>query len=223
MIMVEKLCKDYPISHGRKMVLQDVSFTLRKGQKLGILGCNGAGKSTLIRLLGGVEKPTSGTVTSQMSVSWPLAFQGGIVGNLSGFDNLRFICRIYQVDFETAVAQVQDFSELGNYLYEPVKTYSSGMRARLAFAISMTVDFDCYLIDEISAVGDKRFNERFKKQLGDKTAQRSVIMVSHFYGVIKEYCELAAVLNSGILTLFDDVTDAIKYYEQVLLGKKITF
>jgi len=206
-----------------KPVLKNVSFSVQRGEKLGILGCNGAGKSTLIRIIGGVENPTSGTVTREMSMSWPLAFQGGIVGSLSGIDNLRFICRIYNVDYQTALKSVEEFSELGSYMYEPIKTYSAGMRARLAFAISMTVDFDCYLIDEISAVGDKRFNEKFKERLMDKTHNRSVVMVSHFYGVIREYCDTAAVLNSGILTVFDDVKDAIEYYESTLKVKNITF
>lgn len=223
MIQINNLCKSYITRRGRKTVLDNISFTLQKGEKLGILGCNGAGKSTLIRIIGGIEHPTSGSVTRSMSVSWPLAFTGGLAGGLSGMDNLRFICRIYEVDFDSALDYVEEFSELGNYLYEPVKNYSAGMRARLAFAISMTVDFDCYLIDEVSAVGDRRFNEKFKSRLADKTNDRSVIMVSHFYGVIKEYCNQAAVLDSGVLTIFPNVKDAIKHYEGILYGKKITF
>ncbi|MEF3695676.1 ABC transporter ATP-binding protein [Desulfolutivibrio sp.] len=223
MIQIKNLFKAYPTRHGPKMILNDISFTVKKGEKLGILGCNGAGKSTLIRIIGGIEKPTSGSVSRSMSVSWPLAFQGGLAGGLSGVDNLRFICRIYEVDFQSAFDYVAEFSELGSYLYEPVRKYSAGMRARLAFAISMTVDFDCYLIDEVSAVGDRRFNEKFKSRLADRTNNRSVIMVSHFYGVIREYCNQAAVLNAGVLTIFPDIKEAIKYYESVLYGKRITF
>jgi capsular polysaccharide transport system ATP-binding protein len=223
MIAVRDLCKSYRTRRGWKSILDNVNFTIRKGDKLGILGCNGAGKSTLIRIVGGIEDPTSGVVTRTMSVSWPLAFQGGLAGGLSGIDNLRFICRIYEVDFQTALASVEEFSELGNYLEEPVKNYSAGMRARLAFAISMTVDFDCYLIDEVSAVGDRRFNEKFKKRLMDKTKDCSVIMVSHFYGVIREYCNVAAVLDNGAFRMFPDIKDAIAYYEHVLHKKNITF
>ena len=128
-IAVRNLCKAYRTRRGPKIVLDDVNFTIRKGDKLGILGCNGAGKSTLIRIVGGIEDPTSGAVTRTMSVSWPLAFQGGLAGGLSGIDNLRFICRIYEVDFQTALASVEEFSELGNYLEEPVKNYSAaGLR-----------------------------------------------------------------------------------------------
>ncbi|MDQ7830301.1 MAG: ATP-binding cassette domain-containing protein [Desulfovibrionaceae bacterium] len=223
MIRIKELCKSYRTRRGPRQILKDITCTVHKGEKLGILGCNGAGKSTLIRIIGGIENPTSGSVTRTMSVSWPLAFQGGLAGGLSGLDNLRFICRIYQVDFVAARASVEEFSELGNYLQEPVKSYSAGMRARLAFAISMTVDFDCYLIDEVSAVGDRRFNEKFKNRLLDKTRDRSIIMVSHFYGVLREYCNRAAVLDAGVLRVYDDIKDAIHNYEQILYGKTITF
>jgi capsular polysaccharide transport system ATP-binding protein len=223
MIAAHNLCKSYQTRRGAKVVLDNISFSIRKGDKLGILGCNGAGKSTLIRIVGGIEDPTSGSVTRTMSVSWPLAFQGGLAGGISGIDNLRFICRIYEVDFPSALASVEEFSELGNYLEEPVKNYSAGMRARLAFAISMTVNFDCYLIDEVSAVGDRRFNEKFKKRLTDKTKDCSVIMVSHFYGVIREYCNMAAVLDNGAFRMFPEIKDAITYYEHVLQKKNITF
>jgi len=207
---------------GWHRVLGDVSFTLKKGEKLGILGCNGAGKSTLIRIISGCERPSSGTVTRKMSVSWPLAFQGGFVGGLTGIDNLRFICRIYDVPIETALPAVDAFSELGPYLREPVTSYSAGMRARLAFAISMVVDFDCYLIDEISAVGDRRFNARCKEALFNKQKNSSLIMVSHFIGVISEYCNRYAVLDEGNFTLFDDKNDAVKYYDYALSQKNIT-
>lgn len=223
MIRIDTLNKSYPIRHGKKSVLRDVTFTVNKGEKLGILGCNGAGKSTLIRIIAGIEKPTSGSVTRTMSVSWPLALQGGLAGGLSGVDNLRFICRVYDVDFDGALEYVEEFSELGDYLYEPVKNYSAGMRARLAFAISMTVDFDCYLIDEVSAVGDRRFNQKFKERLMDKTKDRSVIMVSHFYGVIREYCSRAAVLDGGSLRMFANIPSAIAHYENILHKKNITF
>jgi len=223
MIKVENMCKHYMTRQGHKNILQNISFTVKKGEKLGILGCNGAGKSTLIRIIGGIEQPSSGSVTRSMRVSWPLALEGAMVGGLSGMDNLRFVCRIYNVDFESSLGYVKKMSELGNYLYEPVKTYSSGMRARLAFAMSLVVDFDCYLIDEVSAVGDKRFNAKLKYELMDRTADRSVIMVSHFYGVIQEYCDRAAVLNSGELFSFQNIESAIAFYDKTLNQKTITF
>ncbi len=223
MITVKNITKYYKTRKGPRLVLDDVSFSLQKGQKLGILGCNGAGKSTLIRIVGGIEKPTSGTIVKHMSISWPLAFQGGFSGGMTALDNLRFICRIYNVPFDEALPRVEKFSELGFYLREPVATYSSGMRARLAFAISMAVDFDCYLIDEVSAVGDRRFNEKFKNELFDAKRNSSIIMVSHFYGVIKEYCDIVAVLNNGKFLLFNSPKCAIDYYDEALKAKTITF
>lgn len=223
MVCLDNVTKYYPLRHGSRCVLNKISFTLQRGEKLGILGCNGAGKSTLIRIISGCEKPSSGTVTRSMSVSWPLAFQGGFVGGLTGLDNLKFICRVYNVPIGTALPAVQAFSELGPYLREPVSSYSAGMRARLAFAISMVVEFDCYLIDEVSAVGDKRFNARCKAALFDRQKNSSLIMVSHFMGVITEYCNRFAVLDNGTFTLFDNKTDAAKYYDYVLSQKNISF
>ena len=223
MVEIKHIWKTYPTRRGPRDILKDICFSIQKGDKLGILGCNGAGKSTLIRIISGAELPTSGEIVRGMTVSWPLALQGGFVGNLTGTDNLRFICRVYDVDYDQAFRQVADFSELGRYLDEPVRTYSSGMRARLAFAISMAVDFDCYLIDELSAVGDRRFNKKFKDVLFGEKGDRSLIMVSHFYGVIQEYCNKVAVLDQGRLALFEDTKEAIATYDRVLAGQHITF
>ena len=134
-------------------------------EKVGFLGRNGAGKSTLIRLIGGVEAPTSGEVVRTSSVSWPIAFGGAFQSSLSGMDNLRFIARIYNADVDYVSDYVRDFAELGEYIYEPIKKYSAGMRARLAFALSMAIEFDCFLIDEVIAVGDSRFQEKCKTEL----------------------------------------------------------
>ena len=165
MIHVRNLHKSYATRFGSKMVLDGVSFDLSLGERLGILGRNGAGKSTMIRLVSGAEKPTSGTIERSMSVSWPLAFGGAFQPQLTGIDNIRFITSIYDQDFARNLAFVEDFAELGPYLREPVRTYSSGMRARLAFAISMIIEFDCFLIDEIGAVGDARFHDRCNHEL----------------------------------------------------------
>ena len=153
MIRVNNVCKKYHTNSGWKTVLKNINFELQKGEKIGILGRNGAGKSTLIRLMSGVEPPTSGTIERSMSISWPLAFSGAFQGSLTGMDNLRFICRLYDVDPDYVTRFTKEFSELGDYLYEPVKKYSSGMKARLAFALSLSVEFDCYLINEVIALG----------------------------------------------------------------------
>lgn len=215
MIELENVVKDYQTSSGPARVLDGVNLLVRPGQQIGILGRNGAGKSTMIRLISGTELPTTGSVRRSMSVSWPLAFGGAFQGTLTGYDNLRFICRVYGVDPANSVEFVEDFSELGIYLREPIQSYSSGMRARLAFAISMTVDFDCYLIDEIIAVGDARFHAKCMVELFEKRANRAKIIVSHDPGYIRQHCDNAAVLSNGKLTYFDDMDPAFDYYSEV--------
>ncbi|SUT99872.1 capsule polysaccharide export transport system ATP-binding protein [Actinobacillus lignieresii] len=212
MISVKNVSKDYYTRSGKKTVLQDINFELKKGEKIGILGRNGAGKSTLIRLMSGVEPPTTGTIERHMSISWPLAFSGAFQGSLTGMDNLRFICRIYNADIDYVKAFTEEFSELGDYLYEPVKKYSSGMKARLAFALSLSVEFDCYLIDEVIAVGDSRFAAKCKHELFEKRKDRSIILVSHSPSAMKEYCDNAMVLDKGIMHKFENMDDAYKFY-----------
>lgn len=212
MIRLDGINKSYQTRSGKVDVLKDVNMEVAPGQRLGILGRNGAGKSTLIRLISGAERPTSGTITRGMSVSWPLAFGGAFQGALTGVDNLRFICRIYGVDPTEKVDFVQDFSELGIYLREPVKTYSSGMRARLAFAISMVVEFDCFLIDEIIAVGDTRFHEKCHHELFEKRSDRAMIIVSHDANYIREHCHSAAVLSNGTMYRFDSLDESFDFY-----------
>ena len=214
MIRLRNVNKDYHTRKGPVRVLRDVDLTVCRGERVGILGRNGAGKSTLIRLVSGSELPTSGIVERGMSVSWPLAFGGAFQGSLTGLDNLRVICRIYGVDPEARIAFVEDFSELGLYLREPVKTYSSGMRARLAFAISMVIDFDCFLIDEIVAVGDARFHAKCNHELFVNRADRAMIIVSHNADYIREHCSRAAVLEGGKLRHVDSLDEAFHVYNQ---------
>jgi capsular polysaccharide transport system ATP-binding protein len=212
MIQLTNLVKRYPIRGGYSTVLDNINLQIAPGEKVGILGRNGAGKSTLIRMISGAERPTSGSITRDMSVSWPLAFGGAFQGSLTGVDNLRCICRIYGTTTEDKIPFVQEFSELGKYLREPVKTYSSGMRARLAFAISMVVEFDCFLIDEIIAVGDARFHQKCQHELFEKRNDRAMILVSHDTGYIREHCQHASVLVKGKLSSFNDMDEAFAYY-----------
>lgn len=216
MIEVDHISKQYYTRSGLKTVLDNVSFSLKKGEKIGILGRNGAGKSTLIRLMSGVEAPTSGEIRRTMSISWPLAFSGAFQGSLTGMDNLRFICRIYNVDIDYVRQFTEEFSELGEYLYEPIKRYSSGMKARLAFALSLAVEFDCYLIDEVIAVGDSRFSEKCRYELFERRKDHSIILVSHSNSAMKEYCENAMVLDAGKLHTFDNMDLAYDFYHSKL-------
>lgn len=215
MIELENVNKSYRTRSGNTPVLRDVSFRVMPGEKIAILGRNGAGKSTMVRLLSGAERPNSGRVTRNMTVSWPLAFGGAFQTSLTGIDNLRFICRIYGVDPTGKQDYVDDFSELGRYLQEPVRNYSSGMRARLAFAISMVVEFDCFLIDEVVSVGDARFHEKCHEELFVKRNDRAMIIVSHDASYIREHCSRIGILHNGSLTMFDDLDEGYAYYSSV--------
>src|SRR5258706_9842741 len=216
MLSVEHVSKVYSTRRGRRLVLDDVSFQLRRGRNLGILGRNGAGKSTLIRLISGAERPTSGHIRRGMRVSWPLAFGGAFQPHLTGLDNLKFVCRVYGVDYKPLVPFVEDFTELGIYFREPVLHYSNGMLTRLAFALSMAIEFDCFLIDEAMVVGDVRFHERCHFELFHKRRDRAFILVTHDANVIKLYCKNACVLHDGHLLPFSSVDAAYDYYGRLM-------
>jgi capsular polysaccharide transport system ATP-binding protein len=214
MILLEGVTKFYAV-RGKppRFILRDTTAVVRPGDRLGILGRNGAGKSTLMRLLGGVEYPNKGRIVRRMSVSWPLAHGIGVHGSLSGADNARFIARIYDRDIEELVWAVNDFAELGDYMDMPVSTYSAGMMARLQLGLSMAMDFDCYLIDEATSVGDTRFMERTQETLENKLRNRALVMVSHHPYHIRSFCRTAAILHDGRLTFFEDLDEAIATYE----------
>lgn len=200
--------KSYPIRGGRKVILRGAYGQIARGEKVGILGRNGSGKSTLVRILGGVEAPSQGRIRSTMTLSWPIGMMAGFQSPLSGADNARFIARIYGRNTEAVVESVADFSELGEYLRMPVMTYSSGMRSRLALAVSLAVDFDCYLVDEALAVGDTRFGRAF----AEKIERSGLILVSHSPALVRRLCTRAAVLDQGILTFYDDLDEALATY-----------
>jgi capsular polysaccharide transport system ATP-binding protein len=217
MITAEGLCKDYhsETGHGWHRVLSNVSFTVSPGEKVAVLGRNGAGKSTLIRLISGIELPTLGTIERDMSVSWPVGLTGGIGGAMTGHDNIRMICRLYNRPFPLIREYVEDFAQLGKYLSEPVKTYSAGMRARLNFAVSLAIDFDCYLIDEIISVGDQRFQQRSYDELFVRRADRSLVLASHSPEIVRAYCSRAIVLHRGRGKVFDDLELALAIYSDL--------
>jgi len=217
MITAEDLCKDYlsETGHGWHRVLSNVSFTVSPGEKVAVLGRNGAGKSTLIRLISGIEVPTLGTIERDMSVSWPVGLTGGIGGAMTGNDNIRMICRIYNRPFPLIREYVEDFAQLGKYLSEPVRTYSAGMRARLNFAVSLAIDFDCYLIDEIISVGDQRFQQRSYDELFVRRADRSLVLASHSPEIVRAYCSRAIVLHRGRGKVFDDLELALAIYNDL--------
>lgn len=216
MIALRGIRKAYPTRAGFHTVLEGIDLTIGRGEKIGILGFNGAGKSTLIRILSGAERPDAGEICRGMSISWPLAFGGGFQGSLTGLDNLKFICRVYGVDYRDKVDYVQEFAELGKFFREPVKAYSSGMRSRLAFAISMATEFDCFLIDEVISVGDARFHAKCQAELFEKRKERAFVMVSHEAHNIREHCQRVGVLHGGKLTMFDDIDAGYEFYQRVM-------
>lgn len=218
MINLINVAKFYETRQGRVRIFDDVNLTINRGEKVGILGRNGAGKSTMIRLISGAEQPTRGRIERTMSVSWPLAFGGAFQNALTGLDNLRCICRIYGTSPEDKIDFVEEFSELGAYLREPVRTYSAGMRARLAFALSMVVEFDCFLIDEIVAVGDARFTEKCRVELFERRGDRAMIIVSHDPTYIRAHCDRASALVDGKLHHFEDLDAAFSFYDSAMAG-----
>lgn len=212
MIICSNVSKSYWHGNRAKHVLRNVDLVINRGDRVALLGRNGAGKSTLIKLIGGVEMPTSGSITIDMSVSWPLGFAGGFQGSLTGYDNARFIARIYNRDYGKVRVFVEEFTELGSQLKMPVKTYSSGMRARLAFALSIAIEFDCYLIDEIILVGDQNFQRKCHTELFERRTDRSLVIASHSTDIMRDYCNKAFIVHDGQATYYDDVNQAIDIY-----------
>jgi capsular polysaccharide transport system ATP-binding protein len=214
MIELEQVTKYYPTRFGRHYVLRDVNVTLPAGRSIGVLGKNGAGKSTLLRLLGGMDMPSRGRVVRHSRVSWPLALSGGFQGSMTGRENTRFLCRIHgQRDTAAIEEWVKAFSEIGQHFELPVKGYSSGMRSRFSFAVSMAFDFDIYLTDEITSVGDARFKQKCIEVFNEKRERASLIMVTHSMDTLRKQCDMGAVLHDGSLTLYDNLEEAIARYQ----------
>lgn len=209
MIELHNLTKVYRTRSIRRTIVRNVSLTIPRGRSVGLLGRNGAGKSTLLRMIAGTVEPDQGRIIRHGSVSWPLGFSGSFHAMLSGAQNVRFVARIYGCDVDALIAYVADFSELGEALYMPVNTYSSGMRARLAFGVSMGIAFDYYLVDETTAVGDANFKKKCRAVFAERLAKSDVIMVSHSMGTLTDYCQAGAVLEDGRMTYFENIEDAI--------------
>ncbi len=211
-IEMRGIVKEYHTAVGVRRVLDGISFDIAQGEKIAVLGKNGAGKSTLVKIIGGVEEPTGGHIARDLFMSWPIAFAGGFESTMSGLDNIRFIARLYGVPIQDAGAFVDDFAELGRLLYLPVKTYSSGMRARLAFGLTLAVDFECFLIDEVISVGDARFQQKCYEALFVRRKHCAMILVSHDTNIIRQYCNKALILKSGRGRVLEDVEFALQIY-----------
>ena len=216
MIRLERVSKSYRTHAGRRTVLDNVAAMFEAGHNFGILGVNGAGKSTLIRLLAGSELPDRGTIRRSARVSFPLGFGGTFHGALSGRENAQFLARIYGAAMRPMLDYVEDFAELGDYFEMPVDTYSAGMRARLAFAACLAIDFEVYLIDEATEVGDQRFRRKCAEAFRARLVRSDIILASHNADTLRQYCDRGALLAGGALTLFDDLGAAIGRFHRLL-------
>lgn len=215
MIRLSQVFKYFRTKGGTKIILDHVSMNFRAGTSYGILGINGAGKSTTMRMLAGTELPNSGHIKRSGRVSWPLGFAGGLHPLMTGRENVQFVARIYGQNPRRTVAFVEDFAEIGAYMDEPYQNYSSGMAQRLAFGLSMAIDFECYLIDEVTAVGDARFQARCNEEFAARRARSDIIMISHSMDTIRNYCSRVVVLAHGIMYEFSNVDDAIELYNKL--------
>jgi capsular polysaccharide transport system ATP-binding protein len=218
MIVLEKLTKTYYRKGIKTVIADNIDAVFPTGQSVALLGPNGAGKSSLLRMIAGTMLPTSGAVLTDGSISWPVGFAGSFHKELTGAQNVRFVARIYGVDTNALVDFVEDFADLGLNFHKPFGTYSSGMRSRLAMGTSMGIEFDTYLVDEVTSVGDAAFKAKSQAVFADRMRNASAIVVSHSMSFIRRTCTMGAVLHQGKLTFFDDLTSAISFYKKCSFG-----
>lgn len=221
MIHLQNLCKTYTLNGRHKVVADDITATFPSGVSIALLGRNGAGKSSLLRMISGAMLPSSGKILSTGAISWPVGFAGSFNSELTGEQNCRFVARVYGVDTDELLHFVEDFAELGDHFHLPIRTYSSGMRSRLAFGLSMAVPFDTYLVDEVSAVGDAAFKAKSNRVFKERLAQAGAIVVAHSMGTLRELCQAGAVLEQGRLSLYADVADAIAAHMENMRKSKV--
>ena len=214
MIELRNLSKSYRTPKGRHYVFRDLNLLIPSGKSVGLIGRNGAGKSTLMRIMGGIDRPDSGRVITDKTISWPVGLAGGFQGSMTGRENVKFVCRIYsrKEDMARKLNFIEEFAEIGKYFDMPIKSYSSGMRSRLAFGLSMAFDFDYYLIDEVTAVGDAAFQAKSAALMAQKREQANFIMVSHSLGTLKQFCDVAVLLDRQGAHYFENIDEAIETY-----------
>ncbi|WP_448118321.1 ABC transporter ATP-binding protein [Pseudomonas serbica] len=215
MFELRNITKSYLTPKGRRHVFRNLSLKIPAEKNIGLIGRNGAGKSTLVRLLGGADVPDSGTIATNKSISWPVGLSGGFQGSMTGRENIKFVSRVYGAvgdAMRAKVAYVEDFAEIGSWIDEPVKTYSSGMRSRLAFGLSMAFDFDYYLIDEVMSVGDAHFKRKCANVFEDRLQKSKVVLVSHNMNEIQKLCDVVLLVRDGGVQIYDDVAEGIKAY-----------
>lgn len=223
MIKIENLTKSYRTPTGRHYVFKDLNIEIPSGKSVAFIGRNGAGKSTLLRMIGGIDRPDSGKIITNKTISWPVGLAGGFQGSLTGRENVKFVARLYakQEELKEKVEFVEEFAELGKYFDMPIKTYSSGMRSRLGFGLSMAFKFDYYIVDEVTAVGDARFKEKCAQLFNERHKESSFLMVSHSLNSLKEFCDVAIVFkDDNAVSFYKDVQEGIEEYIE---GKLILY
>lgn len=216
MIEFQDISKGFWVRGVYQPVIRSLNLTLPSGKSLALLGRNGAGKSTLLSMVAGTMRPDTGQIVSDGSISFTVGYAGSFHGEMTGAQNTRFVARIYGVDSDELTDFVEDFAEIGKHFHMPVRTYSSGMKSRLAFGVSMGIKFDTYLIDEATATGDARFRKKSKTVFRERMAQSSAIMVSHSMGDIRDFCDAGLVLHDGTIEVYDNVEDAIERHQELL-------
>ncbi|BCN92737.1 ABC transporter ATP-binding protein [Thiomicrorhabdus immobilis] len=215
MIKIENLYKRYPGHNDNKWVLENINLTIPTGVSVGLIGPNGAGKSTLLKMIGDLELPDKGKIIRTSKVSWPIGLSGGFQQTLTGRQNVKFVANIHGYkNVKEVMSFVEAFAEIGKSFDEPVRSYSNGMKSRLAFGLSLAFDFDVYLSDEATAVGDNKFKQKARAIFKERVGKASLIMVSHAEGILKEFCEAGILLNNGQAIWFDDINEALKAYKQ---------
>ena len=214
MIELKNLTKTFFMKGQRKTIADNINAVFPTGLSVALLGRNGAGKSSLLKMIAGTMDPTSGEITSDGSISWPVGFAGSFHPQLTGAQNTRFVARIYGVDADGLIEFVRDFAGLGGHFRQPIQTYSSGMKSRLAFGVSMGISFDTYLVDEVTAVGDAAFRSKSMALFSDRMKTAGAVVVSHSMGTVREMCDTAAVLEDGRLIYYEDIEEAIEHHER---------
>ncbi|EFG0979391.1 ABC transporter ATP-binding protein [Escherichia marmotae] len=216
MIKIENLTKSYRTPTGRHYVFKDLNIEIPSGKSVAFIGRNGAGKSTLLRMIGGIDRPDSGKIITNKTISWPVGLAGGFQGSLTGRENVKFVARLYakQEELKEKIEFVEEFAELGKYFDMPIKTYSSGMRSRLGFGLSMAFKFDYYIVDEVTAVGDARFKEKCAQLFKERHKESSFLMVSHSLNSLKEFCDVAIVFkDDNAIGFYEDVQEGVEEYK----------
>jgi len=221
MILVKNVYKRYQTLHGPgPWVLSNVNFSIPPKLSVGILGANGAGKSTLLSLIGGTDFANRGEIKRNCRVSWPMGLGSGLKGSLTGRQNAVFVCRIHGLndkEISYALSFIEDFAEIGKSFDQPINTYSSGMRSRLQFGMSLAIDFDVYISDEVTSTGDAAFQKKAQQAFQNLAGRSSLIMASHSDQTLKQFCKAGIFVKQGKVHWFDEIDDAVKAYKKTFI------